>query len=233
MTSDSLRSGIEGSSLTDKDVAICKRPGCGKPVPATTRGRTRQFCSNECARRYHNDARATARRHDPEADDPLSALDGLLRQSLAHLRAAREQSAGADIAELRAQLAEAQELRRRAEADAATAAAALDEAREEASAARADAERYARERDAARTALVKRVPAGRLPHGGGDHHQGPASRLLRDLRRKRVRNSPDAKTAAVPRERGIAGRGWRAPPGDRAARESSRSGARDRDLLRG
>ena len=36
----------------------CKRPGCGNPLPADGgRGRHRVFCSDECARRYHNDAR--------------------------------------------------------------------------------------------------------------------------------------------------------------------------------
>ncbi|MGH3279488.1 MAG: hypothetical protein ACRDNW_10165 [Trebonia sp.] len=158
------------------EVAICKRPGCGKPVPVTTRGRTRQFCSNECARRFHNDARVPMRKSDladadADADDPLSALDALLRQAIAHLRAMREQAPGADTAELRAQLAEAEELRCRAESDAAAAAAALATAREEASAARADAERSARERDVARAALIKRASPGRMPQTPCDHHQ--------------------------------------------------------------
>lgn len=185
MTSDSLRGGTEGSSVND-EVAICKRPACGKPVPATTRGRTRQFCSNECARRFHNDARLPARKSElADADDPLSALDALLRQAMTHLRAMREQASTRDMAKLRSQLAEAEELRRRAESDAAAAAAALAAARDEASTARqeastaqqeactarADAERSARERDAARAALIKRVPSGRLPHTPCDHHQ--------------------------------------------------------------
>lgn len=171
MTSDSLRGGTEGSSMNN-EVAICKRPSCGKPVPATTRGRTRQFCSNECARRFHNDARVPARKSDlANADDPLSALDALLRQAMAHVRAMREQASGPDVTQLRARLAEAEELRRRAESDAAVAAAALATAREEVSAARADAERSARERDAARAALIKRVPPGRMPHTPCDHHQ--------------------------------------------------------------
>lgn len=49
---------------------ICKRPGCGAPVPAPRggRGRRRQFCSNECARKYHNDARVPAPRTAPPED---------------------------------------------------------------------------------------------------------------------------------------------------------------------
>ena len=39
---------------------ICRRPGCGQPLPAPGRGRARQFCSDDCARRYHNDARIPA-----------------------------------------------------------------------------------------------------------------------------------------------------------------------------
>ena len=39
---------------------LCRRPGCGRPLPVSGRGRTRQFCSDDCARRYHNDARIPA-----------------------------------------------------------------------------------------------------------------------------------------------------------------------------
>lgn len=164
MTNDSLSGGAEGSSSTAHVMAICKRPGCGKPVPVTTRGRTRQFCSNECARRYHNDARVPARRPQPAGGaDPLSsleALEALLSKAITHLRTVREQAASPDTAQVRAQLAEAEALRARAEADAAAAAAALASARADALAAKADAERYARERDAARAALLERVSAG-------------------------------------------------------------------------
>lgn len=169
MTNDSLSGGAEGSSSTTREVAICKRPGCGKPVPVTMRGRTRQFCSNECTRRYHNDARSSARRQVPaDSGDLLSVLEELLSTAIAHLRAAREQAVSPDAAQVRAQLAEAEALRARAVADAAAAAAALASAREEARAARADAERYARERDEARAALIQRVPTGRIPVADGD-----------------------------------------------------------------
>ena len=40
--------------------AVCKRPGCGNILPAGERGRARQFCGDQCARRYHNDARVPA-----------------------------------------------------------------------------------------------------------------------------------------------------------------------------
>lgn len=172
MTNDSLSGGAEGSSSTNREVAICKRPGCGKPVPVTKRGRTRQFCSNECTRRYHNDARASARKPEPaDGEDLLSGLETMLSKAIAHLRVAREQGAGADAAQMRAQLAEAEALRARAEADAATAAAALASAREDARAARAAAERYARERDAARAALIKRVPTGRTSIADSDYRE--------------------------------------------------------------
>ena len=45
----------------------CKRPGCGNALPAQDRGRARQFCSTECARRYHNDARVLAPAAPPPA----------------------------------------------------------------------------------------------------------------------------------------------------------------------
>ncbi|HEX2746324.1 MAG TPA: hypothetical protein VHN16_18250, partial [Streptosporangiaceae bacterium] len=56
--------------------AACKRPGCGNPLPAQDRGRSRQFCGPECARRYHNDARipAPAATAADTPADPLAAL---------------------------------------------------------------------------------------------------------------------------------------------------------------
>lgn len=172
MINNSLSGGAEGSSPADRGMVTCKRPGCGEPVPATTRGRSRQFCSNECARRYHNDARGSSRRPVPvDGDDPLSSLEALLSRAMTHLRLIREQAASLDIAQMRAQLAEAEALRARAEADAAAAATDLAAARQDARAARADAERYARERDTARAALVQRMPTGRTPTGEGHREQ--------------------------------------------------------------
>ena len=113
--------------------AICRRPGCGHPLPAPGRGRTRQFCSDDCARRYHNDARipAPAAASRTGDTDPLAALDVLLRQAAVLVRAAREQAASLDPAAVRAQIAEAEAARRRAEAAAVTAAAQAAEARQE------------------------------------------------------------------------------------------------------
>jgi hypothetical protein len=108
------------------DPAICKRPGCGNPLPVSTRGRgrSRQFCSNECARRYHNDARIPRPRttEPPDSRDPLTALDALIRQAAVFLRAAREQAASMEAAQVRAHLAESEAARLRAEASAAAAA---------------------------------------------------------------------------------------------------------------
>src|ERR1035441_4597748 len=112
--------------------AICRRPGCGSPLPAPGRGRTRQFCSDDCARRYHNDARIPAPAAVPIGDtDPVAALDTLIRQAAVLVRAAREQAASLDPAAVRAQIAEAEAARRRAEAAAITAAAQAAEARQE------------------------------------------------------------------------------------------------------
>jgi hypothetical protein len=86
---------------------ICRRPGCGRPLPASGRGRTRQFCSDDCARRYHNDARipAPAAVPVPVGDtDPVAALDTLIRQAAVLVRAAREQAASLDPAAVRAQI---------------------------------------------------------------------------------------------------------------------------------
>jgi hypothetical protein len=117
--------------------AICKRPGCGNPLPVTgrTRGRARQFCSNECARRYHNDARIPAPRSaTAETDDPLAALDALIRHVAVLVRAARDQVASqaaraqSQVQELTAEvqaLTRDLEAARRAEADARAEAARL------------------------------------------------------------------------------------------------------------
>src|SRR5437870_13614066 len=100
----------------------CRRPGCGSPLPAQDRGRTRQFCSTDCARRYHNDARPPAPAPVPDASaDPLAALDVMIRQGAVLVRAAREQAASLDPAHVRAQIAEAEATRRRAAAAAVTA----------------------------------------------------------------------------------------------------------------
>jgi len=111
---------------------LCRRPGCGQPLPVSGRGRTRQFCGDDCARRYHNDARIPVPAAVPVGDtDPVAALDTLIRQAAVLVRAAREQAASLDPAAVRAQIAEAEAARRRAEAAAITAAAHADQARQE------------------------------------------------------------------------------------------------------
>jgi hypothetical protein len=118
---------------TSDPAAVCKRPGCGKPLPAQDRGRSRQFCSPDCARRYHNDARIAVPAAAPAAgeSDPLAALETLNRQAAVLLRAARDQAASLDPAHVRAQVADAEAARRRAEAAAVTSQAQAAEAREE------------------------------------------------------------------------------------------------------
>src|SRR6266536_4456448 len=144
-----------GSDDDARGPAICKRPGCGRPLPAQGRGRNRVFCGGDCARRFQPDARIPA----PAAgavtgdQDPLTALDALTRQAAVLVRAAREQAASLDPARVRAQVADAEAARRRAEAAVVTAQAraaeaaaevqplaeALETAREDAHAARAEA----------------------------------------------------------------------------------------------
>src|SRR5229473_2162783 len=124
--------------------AVCKRPGCGNALPGQDRGRTRQFCGDECARRYHNDARVPAPAAAVPADssaDPLAALDAVIRQAAVLTRAARDMAAGLDPARVRAQVAAAQA-----------------EAAGQATAARAEAARCARERDDA-TQAARRADA--------------------------------------------------------------------------
>jgi len=130
MTSQPAGSGDDAA----RGPAICKRPGCGRPLPAPGRGRNRVFCSDDCAQRYHNHARipapAAGTVHTSE-QEPLAALDAAARQIAVLVRAAREQAAGLDPARVRAQVADAEAARRRAEAAAVTAQAQAGEAREE------------------------------------------------------------------------------------------------------
>ena len=61
----------------------CKRAGCGRPLPPGERGRSRQFCSDECRIRHYNGLRGqTAVPAPPPADGPEASL-GRLSQLLA------------------------------------------------------------------------------------------------------------------------------------------------------
>src|SRR5581483_11461486 len=108
------------ATSTDDHGAVCKRPGCGQLLPAQERGRTRQFCSTDCARRFHNDSRIPAPAAGAGEPDPLTALDALIRQA-----------ASLNPASVRAQIADAEAARRRAEAAAVTAQAQAAEALQE------------------------------------------------------------------------------------------------------
>ena len=119
-----------GQPVGTRGAAVCKRPGCGKPLPVSHGpGRARQFCSTECARRYHNDARAPAPRAAlAEPPDPFAALESLVRQLTATVRAIREQAAdtGQQIESLSAALAQTQEELRAARAELERRAGPLD-----------------------------------------------------------------------------------------------------------
>ena len=48
-----MTAGPEGRTGPAGD-ALCGRAGCGRPLPAAERGRSRRFCSDECRRRHYN-----------------------------------------------------------------------------------------------------------------------------------------------------------------------------------
>ena len=126
-------------------VLYCRRPGCGAPVPQAGHGRPRQYCSDACTSAYHNASRASRARGTDhgtvtaEADglaagpdgDTLAGLEALLRQGAALTRHARADAALLDPAHVRAQLADADAGRRRAEAAAVVAHAQAAEAGQE------------------------------------------------------------------------------------------------------
>lgn len=119
----------------DEPAEACRRPGCGNPVPQSAgRGRPRVFCSDSCARQYHNSMKfvtqAVAETYG-DGTDPLAELDTLVRQVAACVRVARAQAAETDPARVRADVADAEAARRRAEAAAVTAAARQSEAEAE------------------------------------------------------------------------------------------------------
>ena len=96
----------------------CKRAGCGRPLPPGERGRSRQFCSDECRIRHYNAMRGQAAvPAPPPADGPQASL-GKLSQLLAEASrlasAASAQVAAADPGRVAVVLAEAEAARRRA-----------------------------------------------------------------------------------------------------------------------
>jgi len=137
----------------DSTAQECKRPGCGNAVPpGAGRGRHRVFCSDECARRYHNDARIPVPAAAGGGDaGPLAALEQALRQAAVLARTARDHAAALDPARVRADIADAeaaavtaQARQAEAEAEAQALAEALAAARDDTAAGRDDA-RHAEE----------------------------------------------------------------------------------------
>ena len=106
---------------------VCVRAGCGRPLLAGERGRSRRFCSEECRRRHYNAQRgkpATAAQvpdNGPGAE--LAKLSQLLTEASQLAAAAAARVAGSDPGRVAATLAEAEAARRSAEAHAATATA--------------------------------------------------------------------------------------------------------------
>jgi len=117
----------------------CKRAGCGKPLPPGGRGRSREFCSDECRIRHYNAMRGQAAAatlppmSGPEAG--LARLAQMLTESSRLATAVSAQVAEAEPGRVAAVLAEAEAARRRAEAIAATASAQAAESAASASAA--------------------------------------------------------------------------------------------------
>jgi hypothetical protein len=229
--------------------ALCKRPGCGNTLPGQDRGRTRQFCSDECARRYPNGARVPAPAVPLAADssaDPLAALDAVIRQAAVLTRTAREQAASPDPARVRAQIAGAGAARRRAEAAAVTAearaagaqagprapAGALDAARRDArtaqaagAAARQDAASAAAALEQARREATARLAAARAEAAGQvSAARAEAARCARER---------DDAAGAARRADAETVRARQAEADARAGTDRVRAGAaRERDTLR-
>jgi hypothetical protein len=143
-----LGPGVAGESA----LRVCKRPGCGNPVPWSGRGRIRLFCGDACSRRFHNAGRPAAGGvavSSEQAGDPLGALAALVGQAGSLITLARGQVAALDPEVVAVQLAEAEAARRRAEARAVTAEARAAEAGQEMLAALEAAEAADRGREAA------------------------------------------------------------------------------------
>ncbi len=146
---------------------VCKRPACGRPLPPPGLGRTRQFCSQDCARGYHNAARYNAA-GDPAAGggDPLAALETLTRQAATLIGQARAEAGRLDPARVRVVLAEAEAARQRAEASAVTAQARAAEAGQEAGALAEALEAARAAQHAAETAAQTAIAAARAAEAG-------------------------------------------------------------------
>ena len=108
------------------DEGLCGRAGCGRPLQAGERGRSRRFCSDECRRRHYNALRgrpAPAPVSETAAETALGKLTQLLAEASQLAVTASAQLAESDPRRVAAVLAEAEAARRSADARAATATA--------------------------------------------------------------------------------------------------------------
>ena len=130
---------ITGVPVVGRGDVHCKRAGCGRPLPPGGRGRSREFCSDECRVRHYNAMRGQATAVVPPPtggpEEGLARLAQLLAESSRLAAAVATQVAQADPGRVAAVLAEAEAARRRAEAAAATASAQAAESAASASAA--------------------------------------------------------------------------------------------------
>ncbi|HUD39342.1 MAG TPA: hypothetical protein VMR14_20770, partial [Streptosporangiaceae bacterium] len=109
MTSAAVTS-ANGSLRAGQGDTCCKRAGCGRTLTHGERGRTRQFCSDECRIRHYNAQRGQPLPAVPlPADGPQAAL-GRLAQMLAEasriVAVASGQVAAADPGRVAAELAD-------------------------------------------------------------------------------------------------------------------------------
>lgn len=127
---------ITGVPVVGRGDGHCKRAGCGKPLPPGGRGRSREFCSDECRIRHYNAMRGQAAvATPPPTGGPEAGLAQLLTESSRLAAAVSAQVTEAEPGRVAAVLAEAEAARRRAEASAATASAQAAESVASASAA--------------------------------------------------------------------------------------------------
>ncbi|MGH3305069.1 MAG: hypothetical protein ACRDOK_26060, partial [Streptosporangiaceae bacterium] len=82
MTTTAVAPAANGSVPAD-DGGCCKRTGCGRPLTPGDRGRTRQFCSDECRIRHYNVQRGQPAAATPPPDSGPQAALGKLTQLLA------------------------------------------------------------------------------------------------------------------------------------------------------
>jgi len=221
-------------------VRYCRRPGCGAPVPQAGHGRPRQYCSDTCTSLYHNQSRASrARSADAEADplvtgpdgDTLAGLEAVLRQGAALARHARAEAARLDPAQVRAQLADADAGRRRAEAAAVVAHAQAAEADQELQAALEALEAARRLQQAAETRAGCAQAEAAAARAGADAAI-TAARAETGTCQQQARQAADDAAAARIRAETEVTRARQAETDARAETERARAdAARERDAL--